>query len=429
MFIQHSKHSIMIDRDKCTGCVVCTLACPSQAIRVKNDKAMIFKEELCIDCGECLRICPHQAVQSMTSKGEDLTGFKVLAAIPSPVLYAQFGESTTPNDILLALLKCGFDYVYDVAISCEKVLAAMDEYLNRNTDIRPMISNYCPAVVRLIVKNYPDLIDHIIPIEVPRELAGRHLRDKIAKRTGLQQNEIGVFHITPCAAKMVSIRHPLGVSKSFLNGAIAIRDVFLPLRTALKEVEEDWILQKSSGVGISWSIGRSGVRGLPTKKTLSITGVREVIQILDDLEAGKLNDIDYLECSICPGGCVGGPLVVQDKLFASGIIENLIEQYGVRSRIDPKRVINHYEDEYFLKDMKIKPESPEPLDMDFFRAAEKMNQIEELRAKLPGKNCGACGAPGCRILAQDVVAGDAQLSDCVFLKIKELTDAINRNCR
>lgn len=413
-------HSLQIDVNKCTGCVVCTLACPAKAMRVRNNQAHIHKEALCIDCGECMRVCPENAIQSTTLQTRDLTGYKKLVAIPSPVLYSQFDETITPNDVLLGLLKIGFDFVYDVALSNEKVLAAINIYLDQNTQTRPTISNYCPAVVRLIVKNYPSLVDNVLPIEMPREIAAQRVRAEVSNRTGVKPEEIGIFHITPCAALMVSIRKPIGVKGSTLDGAIAIRDIYKDLNKALKDVSDDWILQRSSGVGLSWVIGEGGVRGLPTRRCLTVTGVTEVIRVLDDVEAGRLKDVDYLDLSICPEGCVGGPLVVKNKFFAVSRIRNLIEQYGVRSRINPRRVMEKYEERFLLKDLNFKPDSHHALDSDFNKALEKMIQLEELVEKLPGKLCGACGAPDCRTLAEDIVAGNAELSDCVFYRIEEL---------
>jgi len=46
--------------------------------------------------------------------------------------------------------------------------------------------------------------------------------------------------------------------------------------------------------------------------------------------------------------------------------------------------------------------------------------LERLRARLPHIDCAACGAPDCATLAADVIAGEAEMSDCVILKLQEL---------
>lgn len=55
------------------------------------------------------------------------------------------------------------------------------------------------------------------------------------------------------------------------------------------------------------------------------------------------------------------------------------------------------------------------LDDDRMEALRKIQQIEELVQKLPGMDCGSCGAPSCRALAEDIVRGHAQEMDCVFI--------------
>ena len=44
-----------------------------------------------------------------------------------------------------------------------------------------------------------------------------------------------------------------------------------------------------------------------------------------------------------------------------------------------------------------------------------MNEAEKIEEKLPGLDCGACGAPTCHALALDIVKGDAKELDCIHL--------------
>ena len=48
----------------------------------------------------------------------------------------------------------------------------------------------------------------------------------------------------------------------------------------------------------------------------------------------------------------------------------------------------------------------------------RLNQVERLCKKLPGLDCGSCGSPSCRALAEDVVLGHAVELDCIF-KLKQ----------
>lgn len=48
-----------------------------------------------------------------------------------------------------------------------------------------------------------------------------------------------------------------------------------------------------------------------------------------------------------------------------------------------------------------------------------MNEIEKT---LPGLDCGTCGAPSCRDLAEDIVRGKASIEDCVFFARENADD-------
>ena len=47
--------------------MACMRTCPTQAIRVRNGKAVI-SDEFCVDCGNCIGICPENAIVVDTQK-------------------------------------------------------------------------------------------------------------------------------------------------------------------------------------------------------------------------------------------------------------------------------------------------------------------------------------------------------------------------
>jgi len=58
------------------------------------------------------------------------------------------------------------------------------------------------------------------------------------------------------------------------------------------------------------------------------------------------------------------------------------------------------------------------LDKDFDVAMKKLETLNVINSGLPGLDCGACGAPSCRALAEDIVRGNANETDCIF-KLRE----------
>jgi ferredoxin len=50
-----------IDIEKCDGCGTCVEACPAEAIKLENEKAVVDEEE-CVDCETCVDECPNSAI-------------------------------------------------------------------------------------------------------------------------------------------------------------------------------------------------------------------------------------------------------------------------------------------------------------------------------------------------------------------------------
>jgi len=413
-------HAIHITQDKCIGCVHCMSACPTKAIRVRDGKAKII-DERCIDCGECLRFCPHDAVHTHTTSFATLDDFEYKVAIPSTVIYGQFGSATLPNEILSALRMVGFDEVYDPSAICELNTAAVEEYLNEHPQPRPFITSTCPVVVRLVQRRYPALCGQILPIEPPREIAAKILRTILPRALNLPSEKIGIIHLTPCPAKMVSINHPATLKKSYLDGAISIRDIYPQILNALRKSQDDALMRHLfpetlfSGIGMGWSLSGGETRGHKNHRAVAVSGVRDTMRVLDQVEAGLLQDIDLLECTVCPDGCVGGPLQVEDRFLAKSRILELVDAAGDRAVVDHKDVSRLYHKNFLSFDHPVTPTETPPLDADPTRAILKAQRRDKVYKKLPRKDCGVCGAPDCWTLADDIVRGTARLSDCPFV--------------
>lgn len=68
--------------------------------------------------------------------------------------------------------------------------------------------------------------------------------------------------------------------------------------------------------------------------------------------------------------------------------------------------------------MPIEHEPVMKLDEDFAVAMQKMEQMDALYESMPKLDCGSCGAPSCKALAEDIVRGFGNENDCIF-KMRE----------
>jgi len=393
--------------------------CPTQAIRIRNGKAVII-EEKCIDCGECITACPNNAIIPLTDPFGELTKFRHTVAIPSPALYAQFGREILPEKILSGIKKLGFDDAFDLAFTCGEVSFAIQEYLREYKGPKPLISNVCPTVVRLIQVKYPALIDQVIPIDIPRELAAREIKKSKSKQLGLKEKEIGTFYLTPCPVKMISIKQPAEKGKSFIDGAISISDIYGPLLSAMESIEKGSYrkaLENICILGIGWAMVGGICRTLRLKNSLAVSGLSEILKVFDDIERGKLRNIDFIEAYSCPQGCVGGSLTVENLYISYNKILKLIETLEfeqIKACPDIREVRKLYSQKYFFIDGKLEPRPLRPLDKDLAKAIKKRKEKEDIYELLPKIDCGICGAPTCLAFAEDVVKGEAELTDCIF---------------
>ena len=242
-------HSVYLNKDLCNGCINCIKRCPTQAIRVRKGRAVITSQ-YCIDCGECIRICNHHAKRSHYDCPDILGNYKYTVALPAPSLYSQFNNLDDINIVLTALIHMGFSDVYEVAAAAEIVSEASRKYIEEHQDQWPIISTACPSVVRLIRVRFPNLIDHLLPINPPVEVAARLARKYAMQKTGLSSEDIGIIFISPCPSKVTYAKSPIGVAKSDIDGVLAIKDIYpmlLPLMRTAKAAPMDLAGSASAG--------------------------------------------------------------------------------------------------------------------------------------------------------------------------------------
>ncbi|WP_148866462.1 [Fe-Fe] hydrogenase large subunit C-terminal domain-containing protein [Thermosediminibacter litoriperuensis] len=410
-------HSVTLDLVKCKGCTNCIKGCPTEAIRVRGGKAHIMQDK-CIDCGECIRICPNHAKYAVTDGLEKLKSYKFTVALPAPSLYAQFKEGTSREAVNAALHAIGFDEVYEVPLAAEEVTVAIREYLKRNHDVRPLISSSCPAVLRLIRVRFPGLIKNIVPVKAPVEIAGKRAKEEISSVYGIKPEETGAFFISPCPAKVTSVKQPIGTPRSHVDGVLSISGIYGELMRNLGRSGFESIFEKSSGIGIGW--GRSGGENIAIGigSHLAVDGIHNCIDVLEEIELNKLSNIDYLELQACSGGCIGGALTVENRFVAKVKLIKLAEKLGTETRIDENSIVRDFEEGYYNFEKEINPTPSLKLDEDIAKAIRKMEILEKTLKELPGLDCGSCGCPNCRSLAEDIVQGRANETDCVF-KLRE----------
>ena len=418
-------HSVHIDVDLCKGCINCIKRCPTQAIRVQHGKAKIIKE-FCIDCGECIRICPHHAKIASYDPIDVIKNYEYTVALPAPSLYGQFNNLDDVNIVLSALKLLGFNDVYEVSAAAEMISEMSRNYISEHHDKTPFISTACPSVVRLIRVRFPNLIDHLLPFVAPVDLAAQIARKKAMDDTGLPSDKIGIIFISPCPAKVTACKEPLGCDTSNVDAVVAIKDVYpllLPLMKATAHDPEEFATSGRIGVGWGNSGGEAG--GLLTDSYLAADGIENVIRVLEDLEDRKFHNLDFIELDACNGGCVGGVLCVENPYVAQAKLKKLCKYLPISKNHIGKTILDGA-----MLERKIEFEPVYRLGKNFAESISLMAKIDELCSKFPGLDCGSCGAPTCRALAEDIARGLAREGDCVpLLKeyIYNLSDSISPN--
>ena len=329
-------HRCFIDKTKCIECGKCASVCPYSAIiaqkrpcikscKVKaisindEDKAVIDNNK-CIACGACIVSCPFGAISDkslvldiikMLKESENNTRYRCYAVIaPAIVSQCRFGRI---EQVVTAIKKLGFHQVVEAALGADITLYnEANEFKEKaETCENPvMTTSCCPAFVRFVETNFPELKDAISSSVSPMVMTAKLIKhsDPTAK----------VVFIGPCAAK--KMEYTLEKTGGMIDSVMSFEELqaFVDARGIDTTQCEDTILDNASFYGrIFAKSGGLALGVADVAKTLGVDGVKPCVmngidqcrQHLTLLRAKK-ETANFFEGMACDGGCVGGPLSI-----------------------------------------------------------------------------------------------------------------------
>lgn len=341
--------------------------------------------------------------------------YKYKIAIPSTTLYGQFPRGTDICKVQNSILKLGFDFVYDASWAADLVAKAIKLKIDNEKTVRPYIATNCPAAIRLMKNRYSSLMDNLVLIREPMEIAGMLARERAREKYNLKDEEIRVFYISPCPAKLLAVTNPIGDYKPSVDWVIPLNTIYGELyREVIRE--DNNTCSYPSLFGMKWAVAGGQSENAGLNNYIAVNGMENIIDILDEIENGKLSHVDYVEALACVNGCVGGTFNVANPFIASSNINYIstnLEDDCLNPDID--RFEEMYESGIFNYKLK---EEDNPSKLNLKEAVEKNEKNKDICDKLPGLDCGSCGAPTCLAHAEDVYNEESNIYDCVVLRVK-----------
>ena len=226
--------SIIRDMDKCIMCRRCETMCNKvqtcgvlSAIN-RGFEAVVatahesdLAETVCTYCGQCVAVCPVGALHERDFTWEVVRALqnkekKVIVQVAPAVRVAigeEFGFAPGTNvekKLVGALKRLGFDGVFDTNWAADLTImeeatelkGRLEGYLAGDESVKlPLLTSCCPAWVKFIEHNYPDMLDIPSTAKSPQQMFSAVAKNIWTKEMGIERENLVVVSIMPCLAK------------------------------------------------------------------------------------------------------------------------------------------------------------------------------------------------------------------------------------
>ncbi len=331
-----------IDETKCKKCKMCLAACPYKAIvkitvpcedscpvgAIKKDGTGFasIDYDKCINCGRCVAACPFGAVHEKSQMIDVLKAIqsekKVIAMI-APSIAGQFPGSI--YQIKAALLKIGFDDVYEVAegadITANREAKEFVERMEKGEKF--MTTSCCAGYNQLIKKHLPEIKPYVSDTKTPM-----YYTAEIVKK---EYPEALTVFISPCVAKRAE-----GYGNENVNFVLnyeELKAILTAMEIVLSDLEGSSFKVESSkqarNFGLTGGVAQSVKDSLNDSSMIKpriISGLdKDSIKLLKKFaETGSCDgDCNLVEVMCCEGGCVGGNATIKNQRDARKMIDEL----------------------------------------------------------------------------------------------------------
>ncbi|HEY5513492.1 MAG TPA: sigma 54-interacting transcriptional regulator [Geomonas sp.] len=414
-------YPIVTITEQCRKCYSCVRSCPVKAIKVEKSYTEIIPER-CIGCGNCLATCPQHAKVIADNVGVT----EALLASGAPVIavlgcsFPAFFHYASPGQLSAGLRKLGFAEVHEGASGVELIAGEYAQAV-RSSEL-PLISSHCPAVVDLIERHYPQLIQNLVGVVTHMVAMGRFLKQTLG-------DHVKVIYISSCIAEKFEVQAE--ETRGAVDVLLTYRElesIFKTRSIDLAELEDAPFDGKEPHLGRIFSLSRGSFKafGIETDaldtEIVTAEGEVNVMGIVKDLAAGRISP-KLVDLRFCYDGCIGGPGRNEDLTEFSRrnlVISHFKKKTPYRTSPlyqqegDPVPLTRSFSDKYARLPI---PRGGEV--KKILQATNKFTQKDEL-------NCRTCGYRTCREYAVAVFQGLADLAMCLPHNLQQLEEERGR---